>query len=298
MDETGLAAFVALAEELNFTRAAACVHVTQPALTKQIQRLEAELGIQLFARTKRAVRLTTDGEWVLGQARQALAALNQVALSAEQLRRGAAGTLRIGFTPTAPQYVVPPLMRRFRELRPDVVCSLVELSTEDQIAGLLDGSLDVGILRNRRAPGLIFHVVLQEPYIAVLPREHRLASRQSVRLQDLAKDDLLMVTKTEDPVLASFRAVGVQPANIRYASQMHAVTALVASGCGVSVMPLSARHVRLPDVVYRPLRNSTLTASMALAMPRTSPNRSAREFVRIGCEMADSTMRFGYQTRL
>src|SRR4051812_7228074 len=117
-----LQAFVALAEELHFTRTAARLHVAQPALTKRIQQLESGLAVPLFARTRKAVRLTPAGDALLEPARQVLAALDALGATAERVRAGEAGVLRIGFTPSAPHHVLPAIMRAFRRVHPDVDC--------------------------------------------------------------------------------------------------------------------------------------------------------------------------------
>src|SRR4051812_12073195 len=117
-----LQAFAILAGELHFTRAAARLNVAQPALTKRIQQLEAGLGVPLFTRTRKAVRLTPAGDALLGPARQVLAALEALGGAAERVRAGEVGLLRIGFTPSAPHHVLPAIMRAFRRAHPDVDC--------------------------------------------------------------------------------------------------------------------------------------------------------------------------------
>src|SRR5262252_641248 len=106
--------FVTVAEELHFTRAAARLHVAQPALTKRIQQLERMLGVTLFVRTRRAVRLSAEGEALLGEARTLLAAAGGFAAAVEGLRHGGTRRLRVGFTPSAPHHVLPVIIRAFR----------------------------------------------------------------------------------------------------------------------------------------------------------------------------------------
>src|SRR5215468_2169105 len=167
-----LASFAALADELHFTRAARRLHVAQPALTKRIQQLEQRLGVRLFVRTRRSVTLTADGEQLLEKARQVIRAAQDLAATARRLSDGELGRLRIGFTPSAPHHVLPALMQTFRRQHPSVGCVLAEASSEDQIRQILDGELDVGILRPpaMRPPMLVCATFLEEPYVAVLPR--------------------------------------------------------------------------------------------------------------------------------
>src|SRR6476620_4058562 len=142
-----LTSFAALADELHFTRAAARLHVAQPALTKRIQQLERALGVRLFVRTRRSVKLTSDGEVLLEKARQVIRAAEDLTTTARRLSDGEMGRLRIGFTPSAPHHVLPALMQSVRRQHPAISCSPSAGSSEDQIRQLLEGLLEDGILR-------------------------------------------------------------------------------------------------------------------------------------------------------
>lgn len=160
-----LSSFAALADELHFTRAAARLHVAQPALTKRIQQLERALGVRLFLRTRRSVRLTSEGEVLIEKARQVIRAAEDLATTARRLSDGETGRLRIGFTPSAPHHVLPALMQTFRRQHPAIRCMLTEASSEDQVRQILDGELDVGILRPPavRPASLACTTFLEEP---------------------------------------------------------------------------------------------------------------------------------------
>jgi DNA-binding transcriptional LysR family regulator len=267
-----LASFVAVAEELHFTRAAARLHVAQPALTKRILLLEQSLGTPLFVRSRRAVSLTPSGETLLPHARhvlQAAAAFAQVAL---RLRDGETGRLRIGFSPSAPHHILPVLMRTFRRRHAGVECVLTELPSDAQIEQLLSGDLDVGILRPPPSvpPRLRCTTFLEEPFVVVLPREHHLATRRAVSIADLADEPLILVARRmvaalHDQVLGACAAAGFAPRVLREATHVHAVVSLVAAGCGVSVLPRSAAQVGVKAVVCRPLAKSDLRTVMAVA---------------------------------
>jgi DNA-binding transcriptional LysR family regulator len=267
-----LASFVALADDLHFTRAAQKVHVAQPALTKRIQQLEQALGGPLFTRTRRAVRLTPAGELLLPHARRVVQAAEALSLAAERLRDGAIGRLRIGFSPSAPHHVLPALMRAFRRRHPAVECVLTELPSDAQIEQLEAGDLDVGILR---PPSLLparlqCTTFFEEPFVAVLPRDHRLARRRAVSLRDLAGEPFILVSRRlvasiHEQILGACSAVGFTPASVREVTHVHAVVSLVAAGCGVSVLPRSAAQVGMKDVVCRPLSRPSLVTEMAVA---------------------------------
>jgi len=277
-------AFTTLAEELHFTRTAARLNVAQPALTKRIQQLEDVLGMTLFARSRKSVRLTPAGEALLDPARQVLSALDALSASAVRVRAGDVGLLRIGFTPSAPHHVLPAIMRAFRRSHPDVDCRLSETGSDEQLERLLSGDLDVGILRPPAAPTprLVCRRFLDEPFVAVLPRDHRLAARRTVALTQLAGEPFVLIARrvvraVHDQILAACGAAGFTPTVVQESTHIHSVAGLVASGLGVSILPASAASLGFHDVVCRPLRGAALTTVMAVATldPPSTPAASA-----------------------
>jgi DNA-binding transcriptional LysR family regulator len=281
-----LAAFVTLAEERHFTRAAGRLHVAQPALTKRIQQLEAALGMPLFARSKRDVRLTAAGEALLEPARAVVSALVALGAKADGVRAGEIGRLRIGFTPSAPHHVLPTLMRSFRRSHPGVECLLTETGSDEQIDRLLAGDLDVGILRPPAAlpPRLVCRKFLEEPFVAVLPRDHPLASRRAVAITQLSGEPFVLIARrivraVHDQILAACAGAGFTPSIVQEGTHIHSVAGLVASGLGVSILPASAASLGFRDVVCRPLRHSPLRTVMAVATLDRPPSPAAAAFV-------------------
>ena len=281
-----LKAFVALADELHFTRAAARLHVAQPALTKRIQQLERITGLRLFVRSHRSVRTTPAGDVLLTPARQALAALELVAQTATRAAAGEVGRLRIGFTPSAPHHVLPKAVRAFRRAHPDVECLLTETGSDDQVERLLSGDLDVGILRPPAVlpARLTCRRFLEEPFVVVLPRDHRLAGRRALSLGDLRAEPFVLIARrvvraVHDQIVAACQAAGFSPVVIQQATHIHSVVGLVASGLGISILPASAATLGLRDVVCRPLRRSSLTTIMAVATTDPPSTPAAVAFV-------------------
>lgn len=281
-----LASFAALAEELHFTRTAARLHVAQPALTKRIQQLERALGIRLFVRTRRSVSLTGDGRVLLEKAQAVLRASSDLTTTARRLKEGEIGQLRIGFTPSAPHHVLPAVMQSFRRRYPEITCALTEASSDDQVRQLIDGDLDVGILRppSTWPPVLLGTTFLEEPYVAVIPKNHRLAIRRSLSLKDLAAEPFVIIGRRvvaaiHDQIVAACAAAGFTPRVAQEATHIHAVVALVAAGCGVTVLPKSAAEVGMRDVVCRPLRGTPLRTVMSVARARRSVSPAVRAFV-------------------
>jgi DNA-binding transcriptional LysR family regulator len=283
----GLESFLVLTEELHFTRAAARLHVAQPALTKRIQQLEDTLGVRLFVRTRRAVRLTADGQALAAHAADVLRATGHLTRAAARLRTGEAGHLRIGFTPSAPHHVLPALLRAFRAAHPDASCALDELGSDAQVRRLRDGDLDIGILRppGDAAPEIVCTTFLEEPFVAVLPAGHPLARRRTLPLASLADERFVLISRKvvgtiPDQVLAACAQAGVAPRDLQEASHLHAVVALVAAGSGVSVLPASAVDAGTEGVVTRPFRPATLRTVMAVARRRHDAPALARAFER------------------
>lgn len=281
-----LASFIVLAEELHFTRAAARLHVAQPALSKRIQQLERAWQVRLFVRTRRSVRLTADGEVLLEKARHALRAAEDLSSTARRLSDGETGRLRIGFTPSAPHHVLPAVMQTFRRQHPEISCVLSEASSDDQLRQLLDGDLDVGILRPPavRPPTLVCTTFLEEPYVAVLPRTHRLANARSVSLTDFSAEPFVLIARRvvaaiHDQIIAACVEAGFAVRVVQEATHIHAVVALVAAGCGVSLLPESAAMLGVRDVVCRPLKQTSLRTVMAVAHLRSTESPAIRAFV-------------------
>jgi DNA-binding transcriptional LysR family regulator len=267
-----IASFVALAEELHYTRAAERLYVAQPALTKRIQQLELLLGTALFARTRRSVRLTPAGELLLPHARRVVQASVDFGNAARRVRDGEVGRLRIGFSPSAPHQVLPSLMRVFRRRHPGIECVLTELPSDTQVEQLLGGDIDLGILRPPATipARLTCTTFFEEPFVVVVPRDHRLAMRRTIPLGELANEPFVLISRrivaaVHDRILGACAAAGFNPRSIREATHVHAVVSLVAAGCGVSVLPRSAAQVGVREVVCRPLGRPPILTVMAVA---------------------------------
>ena len=181
--------FVAVAEELNFTRAAERVHTAQPSLSQQIRQLEYFVGAPLFYRTKRKVELTEAGAVFLDEARQVLARADEALISVKRNIRGEAGELAIGFVPAAELGVMEKLVPEFRRTHPNVHVNLQLLAPGDVARSVMEGAISIGFVRlqSRDDYEQIEKVVVQrEHLLAVLPEGHELAENETVDVKDLA----------------------------------------------------------------------------------------------------------------
>jgi DNA-binding transcriptional LysR family regulator len=241
--------FVAVAEENNFTRAAARIHVAQPAVSAQIQRLERELGQPLLDRTRRTVRLTPAGEAALPYARAALAAVADIHVAVEELAQLVRGTVTIG-TVTSHSVDMPSLLADFHSDYPNVEITLSTDSSDALIDGVRAGRLDAAIISvgsDERPEGLDVEVVTDEAIQAAVSRTDELASRKSIRLVELADRPLIAL-----PVGAGIRRqfdaacarAGVTPRIAFEASTPLALADLAERGLGVAIVPASVPRGR------------------------------------------------------
>lgn len=252
--------FVAVAEELHFGRAAERLFIVQSALSKQIAALERELDVELFVRTNRHVQLTPAGEALLEDARRVLEQADGARLRAQLASRGEVGALEIGFVVPLLYDLVPHMLRAFRARYPAVRLSLHELHSRDIINGLLSRKLHIGFSRLPIPGGesLTVRPLVDEPVLVALPEEHPLAAYEEVDLAELAGDDFVLITRSEEPELydahvAACAAAGFAPRVAHQVDRTNIAVGLVACGLGVSFVASSAKLTAHPGVAYRRL---------------------------------------------
>ncbi|GAA2205411.1 LysR family transcriptional regulator [Nonomuraea monospora] len=278
---------VALAEELNFGRAALREGVRQPPFSQQIGKLEEELGVRLFERTTRQVRLTAAGEAFVAEARTSLAHAELAAEAARRAGRGEAGRLAIGFVGSATNLTLPRVLRRFRARYPGVQVELRELTTAQQAEELRQGLLDVGLLHaplaGPAAEVLSTRTVARELLLAALPSGHPLASRTPLLAAALAEEPFVMFPRRYgsalyDQITGVARAAGFEPVIVQEAVQMQTIVGLVAAGIGVSIVPESVARLRRGDVVFRPLAPATRVVTLDVTWRTGDANPIVRNF--------------------
>ncbi|MCB9793633.1 MAG: LysR family transcriptional regulator [Alphaproteobacteria bacterium] len=259
MEMRHLRAFLVVAEELHFTRAARRLRIAQPAVSAAIQELEQELGAQLFARTSRRVALTEAGERFRLDAEAALATLERGAQAARRVAAGETGRVVLQFTTLAALSPLPSAIARFRAARPDVQVLIEQRGTSEQLKRLRAGEADLAFTVT---PGpledLASETLTQGPLVAILPAGHACAGRPHLRFSEIASEPMLILPERSEPAMhAAYRAlceaVGAPPRVDLELEQIDSVLAFVAAGLGISLAPAAVRQLQLPGVAYVPL---------------------------------------------
>lgn len=271
MDFHQLRCFVTVAEELHFGRAAERLCMTQPPLTRHIQLLEHALGVQLFERTSRSVRLTAAGRVFLIDARRIIGFTEQAAASARRVSRGEGGRVTIGFTAVSGYTLVPDVISAAREALPDIAVVLKEMVSVDQLEALGARTIDLGFVRPLAGHAAVqYELLAREPLLLALPVGHRLARPGPVAASDLHHERFIMYAQNEgkyfyDLIVGLFGNSGVQPDYVQHLGQTHSILGLVRARLGVAIVPASARQFHSEALVFKPLWRDDVFADTYLA---------------------------------
>ncbi|MDQ0680741.1 DNA-binding transcriptional LysR family regulator [Arthrobacter pascens] len=256
-----LAGFIAVAEELHFGRAAERLNMTQPPLSRQIQKLEKSIGTELLERDNRKVQLTPAGNAFLDEAKRLVALANRAPVTARRIATGRSGVLRVGFTAASGFSILGPLLEEIAAILPQVDIDLQELVTGEQIQGLLTGELDMGLARPPFDREVFdSHLLYRESMVLAVPSGHRLTDlRRPVEDADLRDEPLIMHSPTK---AAYFYDLVVRMHDIRHGNVVHTVSqiltmvSLVAARRGVAFVPHSATLLAIKGVDFLPLSGS------------------------------------------
>jgi DNA-binding transcriptional LysR family regulator len=291
--------FVAVAEELHFTRAAERLGIKQPPLSLQIRHLEREIGAPLLRRLKRGVELTETGGFLLDEARRILDQVERTKAGAQNYARGAAGRIQFGFAGAT--YVHPlviGIVRAYRDCYPDVVLLPEQSNTARLVAGLRSGEIDIAFVRPPivDGEGLLIEPMVDEPMMIVLPDSHRHARDRSMPLVALAPELMILFPRAigpglHDAIIASCHRAGFSPKLGQEASQTVSIVHMVAAGFGVSIVPQSIQQIRVEGVAYLHIEGEAPRGLVGLAYRRGDRSPVVRNFVALARRNALSAPR-------
>lgn len=274
-----LRCFVAVATELHFGRAAATLNMTQPPLTRQIQLLEHELGVQLLERAGGSVRLTPAGSTFLLEAEDILRRAQAARLAAQRATRGDAGSITMGFVPPASFALLPRLLAALRSALPEVHPSLREMQTDDQLEALGTDRIDLAVVRPFMPRTYVESaVLLREPMVLAMPSTHRLKGDGPLPLSSIDGQAFIEYSPSEtrylyEMVAGRLRSEGIAPEIVQSLSHTHTILSLVDAGMGIALVPQSARRLRFEHVLFRLVDDdAALHAELHLAWRRGKHN--------------------------
>ncbi|WP_375502877.1 LysR substrate-binding domain-containing protein [uncultured Jatrophihabitans sp.] len=282
LDTRRLRSFLVVAHELHFSRAAAQLNVSQPALSQQVRALERDLKVELFVRTSRTVQLTPAGEALLATAPRALYEVERAVETAQQAARGTTGRLVIGSVRTGLADVVPRVMRSFSREHPQVRFEVLQMDTALQLRALVDRRIDIGIVRS--APPtelLVIEPLVSEPLMVALPADHPLAGLDAVDPRLLANEPFVSWPRHLgedffDIVVAFCREHGFSPKVNTEGGDIDSQLALVAAGFGVSLQPAFYAHTAPAGVAFRPLTGPSPAIVLQVARRRDASDLALR----------------------
>lgn len=254
--------FVAVAEGLNIRRAAEKLRISQPPISRQINDLEAELGVKLFDRSNRKLRLTNAGESFLKEATEILSRVQHATQLAQAVNRGEAGTLIIAYGGPVSGILPASVMRRCHEIFPWMELVIREMSPRDQVQALLESQIDlgyVGLNPVELQDILCFESIRKVEILVALPSNHPLIEKNSLKLEELAQEHFIMVERTSSPTAYDkavniLKSAGFIPNVAHQADKSQNLLRLVAAGFGIALVTDLFRNYAMQDVVFRPLK--------------------------------------------
>jgi DNA-binding transcriptional LysR family regulator len=288
--------FVAVAEEQNVTRAASRLHVSQPPLTRQIRDLEEELGVALFERTGKSIRLTEAGQVFLTEAR---AALRRVDDAVKTVRAAAAmeqEELHVGYAPTPTIDVLAGILRAFQKIAPRVRVLLHDHSSPEMLAGLREGRLHAAFMMQptrQAARGVDFAALRTLPIVVAVPPEHPFARRRAVSLKEALAEPLVAYSRQQYPDYHEFlaRHVGLKPKRVRFAEECDGGSSLitaVASGRGLAITTEALASAAGRRLRFVPITPTPAPGIVGIAWLAKGTSALTCQFVEVARSVADA----------
>lgn len=282
--------FVTVAEERHFGRAAERLHIAQPPLSQQIQKLERQLGVDLIDRSRRPIELTDAGNALLVEARTALTHAERAFAAARRAAIGHLGHLHIGALQAAVDGVLASVMRAHRRRYPDVKLEVAELDTTEQMAQLLEHRIDIGFLRGPvDEPSLTIQTLIDDPLAVVVCEDNPLAELQCIAPALLADQPMILWTRsaaatTYADVVELFRMHNIGPPIVDEVPRIQTILALVASGAGSALLPTSFINLSRRGVRFVPLHGPIPHRPLAMAWRTANQSPSVRCFLDVAIQ--------------
>nr|NNM89480.1 LysR family transcriptional regulator [Bacilli bacterium] len=276
--------FITLAEELHFGRAAAQLHIAQPALSQQIRQLEEQLGFALFLRDKHQVTLTDAGKTFLAEARMVLIAVKRATETAKRVHEGAIGRLLIGFVGSATYHLLP-MLTTYRESFPLVHVELQQMKSLEQLQALHEKRIDIGLIRpTSTSLAITQKTIFQEALLVALPQNHSLTGRTSIAMHELVNESFIVAPMRSgssyyEVVMQACLEANFTPHITLEAPEFHTVIAFVAYGLGIALIPESFARQKHAGVVYLPILNVKPRLELALAWRSDAISSVVRTFI-------------------
>jgi len=277
--------FVAVAEALNFTKASARLRVAQPALSRQVQDLEDEIGVDLLKRSPRGVTLTAEGQLFLEEARETLKRADESVKKVRALARGEYGELHVGYAPTPTIEILPPALAAFQKSVPGVQVLLHDMSGEEIADGLRRGAIHLAVMPSpelEHIPEVEFEPLREYPVCVALPRDHPLVRMKSIPLEKFAAEPLVTFNRKEYPGAYSslerlLRPLGVKPRVVLEVDSGSSAVAAIEAGRGIALTIPVLKLVTGKRLEFRPLKGLTETISVGVARARNGDLTPAGE---------------------
>jgi DNA-binding transcriptional LysR family regulator len=282
--------FIAVADELSFSRAAERLQIAQSPLSQQIQALELELGVKLFDRKKRPLQITPAGQAFLEEARSTLASLEQAIHKTRRIHQGELGCLTVGFTSSIANSALPNILRTFRQHYPDVNLVLREESSGSQIQGLRDLRTDIVFVYQTpdlaEARDLEMVILSQQSLVTVLPQYHPLTIQPTISVIDLADEEFVMpsrsvVSSLSEQIYYLCAQAGFIPKVAQEAIFMVTILGLVAGEIGISILPSSVQTLRREGVIYRPIQEQVRANPLTMVWRQGHSSPILQQFINI-----------------
>lgn len=282
--------FVAVAEELHFGRAAEKLHLAQPPVSRQVRRLEAELGLDLFDRTTRRVGLTDAGKLLYPEAKELLTQSAALRRRAAQIRSGDGGVLRLGFVDSSSYDVLPTLLRAHSDRWPAVTYELTTMSSDHQAAALSEGEIDVGLARTAGTHDVDATAIVEEPLLLAVGDDHRLGNCETASLRCVVGDRFIGFDRTLSPSLHRELKGWLWSNGITYdpiieAAEYTTILGLVAAGRGIAIVPSGVTGFRHGRLRYVGIDDAEASTTLMLLTRPSERSPQVLRFIRLVQEL-------------